>query len=281
MSEHSAVTTIAPVVVVEPFGSGTAGWRDLWQYRELLYFLVWRDLKVRYKQTILGAGWALIQPFATMVVFSLFFGTLASMPSDGVPYPVFSYAGLVPWTYFATAVSAGAASLVGNQNLISKVYFPRLLVPLAAVSTPLVDAAIALAFVGVIMLWFGVAPSGAIVALPLFALLAVATALGAALWFAALNVEFRDVRYVLPFVIQFGLFVTPVAYPSSLVPDEWRTLYSLNPMATVVEGFRWSLAGTPAPSAAMVAASVASAAATIATGYWHFTRTERTFADLI
>jgi lipopolysaccharide transport system permease protein len=270
-----------PLTVLEPSRASGAGWRELWSYRELLYFLVWRDLKVRYKQTVLGAAWAVIQPFATMVVFSLFFGRLANMPSDGVPYPVFSYAALVPWTYFAAAVAAGAASLVSSQNLISKVYFPRLLVPLAAIATPLVDAAIALALIGAIMAWYGIVPTAAIVALPLFAALAIVTALGATLWLAALNVEFRDVRYVLPFVIQFGLFVTPVAYPSSLVPEPWRAVYSLNPMATVVEGFRWSLAGTPAPSGAMMGASVLAAALLLAGGYWHFNRTERTFADVI
>jgi lipopolysaccharide transport system permease protein len=270
-----------PLTVLEPTSAAGGGWRELWSYRELLYFLVWRDLKVRYKQTVLGAAWAIIQPFATMVVFSLFFGKLANMPSDGVPYPVFSYAALVPWTYFAAAVSAGAASLVGSQNLISKVYFPRVLVPLAAVTTPLVDAAIALALVVVLMVWFGIVPAAAIVLLPLFAVLAIATALGAALWFAALNVEFRDVRYVLPFVVQFGLFVTPVAYPSSLVPEPWRALVFLNPMAAVVEGFRWTIAGTPAPDAQMVAGSVAAAVLLLASGYWHFIRTERTFADVI
>jgi lipopolysaccharide transport system permease protein len=279
---HKTPGTALPLTILEPgLAGGANAWQEVWSYRELLYFLVWRDLKVRYKQTALGAAWAVIQPLATMVVFSVFFGRLAGMPSDGVPYPLFSYAALVPWTYFASAVAAAAASLVGSQNLISKVYFPRLIVPLAAVTTPLVDATIALSVIGVLMAWYGVVPAVSIVALPLFALLAVVTAVGVGLWLAALNVEYRDVRYVLPFLIQFGLFVTPVAYPSSLVPAQWRALYSLNPMATVIEGFRWALVGTPAPSGVMIAASSLAAIVLLTAGLWHFHRTERSFADVI
>lgn len=258
-----------------------AAGRDVWAFRELLYFLVWRDLKVRYKQTALGAAWALIQPFATMVVFSLFFGRLAGVPSDGVPYPVFSYAALVPWTYFATALAGGANALVGSQHLISKVYFPRLIVPLAAVVTPVVDAAIALALLAVLMAWFGVAPAWPLVWLPAFAVLAVLAATAASLWLAALNVKYRDVRYVMPFLLQFWMFVTPVAYPTSLVPEAWRGLYGLNPMVTVIEGFRWSLLGTPAPSWEMALASTVSVLVALWGGARYFRRMESGFADVI
>ncbi|MEW6320185.1 MAG: ABC transporter permease [Acidobacteriota bacterium] len=276
-------TAAAPVMtVIEPPGrvSGAA-WREVWAFRELLYFLVWRDLKVRYKQTVLGAAWAVIQPLATMVIFSLFFGRLAGMPSDGIPYPIFSYAGLVPWTYFATGIAGGAASLVGSQSLISKVYFPRLLVPLASVVTPIVDAGIALAVLLALMAWYGVVPGPALVLLPGFALLGLVAAAAVSLWLAALNVEYRDVRYVMPFLVQVWLFLTPVAYPTSLVPAAWRWVYGLNPMVTVVEGFRWTLVGTPAPAPAMVAASLVMVAALFWTGLGHFRRTERVFADVI
>jgi lipopolysaccharide transport system permease protein len=258
-----------------------AAGHEIWAFRELLYFLVWRDLKVRYKQTALGAAWALIQPFATMVVFSLFFGRLAGIPSDGVAYPVFSYAALVPWIYFSTALGGGAQSLVGNQHLISKVYFPRLLVPLAAVVTPLVDAVIALALLAVLMVWFGVPPGFALVWLPGFAVLAVVTATAGGLWLAALNVKYRDVRYVMPFLLQFWMFATPVAYPTSIVPEAWRGVYGLNPMVTVIEGFRWSLIGTPAPLPEMVLASSLSVLLLLGGGVWYFRRMESSFADVI
>ncbi|MGE3274105.1 MAG: ABC transporter permease [Vicinamibacterales bacterium] len=270
------------LVVIEP-GRRTAGhaWEAVWAYRELLYFLVWRDLKVRYKQTALGAAWALIQPFTTMVVFSLFFGRLAGVPSDGVPYPVFSLAALVPWTYFATALAGGAQSLVASQNLISKVYFPRLLVPMAAIITPIVDAVIAMGLLALLMAWYGLAPGPAVVWLPAFVLLAIVTAAAVALWLAALNVRYRDVRYIVPFLVQVWLFVTPVAYPTSLVPERWRAVYSLNPMATVVDGFRWSLTGGPPPGATMVVASVVAAVLLLWLGARYFTGTERGFADVI
>jgi lipopolysaccharide transport system permease protein len=253
---------------------------ELWSYRELLYFLVWRDAKVRYRQTVLGALWALVQPGMTMVVFDVFFGRLAQMPSDGAPYRLFALTALVPWTYFATALGAGAQSLVGQQHLIGKVYFPRLLMPLAAVTTPLVDLAIAFAFLIVMTLWHGVTPGIALVWLPLYVLLAIATALTASVWTAALNVEYRDVRFVLPFAIQFWLFATPVAYPASLVPERWRVLYGLNPMATVVEGFRAALLGTPGPGQ-MVLPSLAVVVLMLAAGVIYFRRVEGTFADVI
>jgi lipopolysaccharide transport system permease protein len=253
--------------------------REVWQARELLYFLVWRDVKVRYKQTVLGIGWSVLQPFLTMVVFTIFFGRLAKVPSDGVPYPVFSLAALVPWTYFATAASNGSTSFVGSQHLVAKVYFPRVLVPLAAVLMPAVDLAVSFGVLMVLMAWYHVVPTSAIIALPLYALLGVLTALAVTLWTSALSVRYRDVRYVLPFVIQIWLFVSPVAYPASMVPDEWRLIYALNPMATVVEGFRSSLLGTPAPGA-MAMIAVAAVAAALATGAAYFRSVEGSIVDL-
>src|SRR3954453_2643585 len=254
--------------------------RELWTYRELLYFLTWRDIKVRYKQTMLGAAWAVLQPVLTMAVFAIFLGRLAHVPSDGLPYPLFSFSGLVPWTYFATAVTGGAMSVVGSQQLISKVYFPRLLVPLSATVTPLVDFAIALATLGGMLAWYHVAPGAAIVWLPLLTLFAVATAFAVSLWLSALMVVYRDVRYVVPFFMQFWLFATPVAYPASLVPGRWRALYGLNPMTGVIEGFRWALVGGPAPGP-MLFVSAAAVALLLATGLLFFRRLEGTFADVI
>ena len=273
--EHSSVVRIAPAR-----GRLTPRLHELWAYRELLYFLVWRDVKVRYKQTVLGAAWAVIQPLLGMAVFSIFFGKLAKVPSDGVPYPIFSYAALVPWTYFATAIGNGGNSLVSSQNLISKVYFPRLLIPIAAVVTPLVDLAIAFGVLLLMMLWYGMLPTAAILWLPGLLMLAVASALAASLWLSALNVEYRDIRYVIPFLVQFWLFATPVAYPASLLPPPWRTLYGLNPMAGVVEGFRWVLLGTPAPGAMTLVSCLVVVVLLIA-GLIHFRRMEGTFADVI
>jgi lipopolysaccharide transport system permease protein len=269
-----------PLTLIRPGRSLHVSPRELWAFRELLYFLVWRDAKVRYKQTVLGALWSVLQPLLTMAVFAVFFGRLARMPSDGQPYPLFAFTALVPWTYFATALSAGAQSLVGSQQLISKVYFPRLIIPLAAVATPVIDFAIAGAMLVFMLVWYGVAPSTGFFFVPAFALLAVTTALAATLWFSALNVEYRDVRYVLPFAVQFWMFATPVAYPASLVPDAWRPLYGLNPMATVVEGFRWGLLGTPAPGS-MAVVSVVVVAVALAGGVAYFRRMEGTFADVI
>ena len=253
---------------------------ELWACRELLYFLVWRDAKVRYRQTVLGAAWALVQPATTMVVFDLFFGRLAGMPSDGVSYRLFALTALVPWTYFATALTAGAQSLVGQEHLIGKVYFPRLLMPLAAVITPLIDFAIAFAFLLVMLIAGGVVPGAAALTLPFYIALAIATALTASVWTAALNVEYRDVRFVLPFAIQFWLFATPVAYPASLVPEQWRLLYGLNPMATVVEGFRSALLGSPGADG-MILPSIVVVAAMLVTGVRYFRRVQGTFADVI
>ncbi|HEX2188912.1 MAG TPA: ABC transporter permease [Longimicrobiaceae bacterium] len=277
MSTHDAdLTWIRP----------SKGWaapdlRELWAYRELLYFLVWRDVKVRYKQTALGAAWAVLQPFATMVVFSLFFGRLAGIPSDGVPYPVFAYAALVPWTFFAGGLTLSSTSLVGSQNLLKKVYFPRMAIPLAAVLSGLVDFALAFAVLLGMMLWYGIVPGPKVVWLiPLLAL-ALCTSLGVGLWLSALNVRYRDVAYVVPFLVQFWLFATPIAYPSSLLEEPWRTVYGINPMVGVVEGFRWALLGTDtAPGGALVVSTLA-ALALLAGGAFYFRRMERTFADVV
>ena len=271
-----------PVITITPSrGWVSLGLGDLWEYRELLYFLVWRDVKVRYKQTALGVVWAVIQPFLTMVVFAVFFGRLAKVPSDGVPYPLFAYAALVPWTFFANALSHASNSLVGSASLIQKVYFPRLIVPIASVLSGVVDLVCALSVLVLMMAWYGVGVSAKILWLPLFALAAVVTALAVALWLSALNVEYRDIRYVLPFVTQFWLFATPVAYPSSLLSEPWRTVYGLNPMVGVVEGFRWALLDTGvAPGPMLVASSIASLLFLVG-GAYYFRRLERTFADRV
>jgi len=272
----------APVVHIEP----SKGWvslrlKELWDYRELLYFLIWRDIKVRYKQTALGATWAIIQPFFTMVVFSLFFGRLAKMPSDGIPYPIFTFAALVPWTFFANGLTESSNSLVGSANLIKKVYFPRLVVPIASVISGVVDFVLAFVILLGMMLTFGIAPTWNVVWLPLLLLLGLVTALGVGLWLSALNVEFRDVRYVVPFLTQFWMFSTPIAYPSSLLNEPWRTVYGLNPMVGVVEGFRWALLGTDtAPGPTIIVSSIAALSILIG-GAFYFRRMEKTFADIV
>jgi homopolymeric O-antigen transport system permease protein len=255
--------------------------REIWEYRELLYFLVWRDIKVRYKQTALGATWAIIQPLMTMVVFSLFFGYLGKIPSDGVPYPIFSFAALVPWTFFANGLAQSSNSIVGSSNLITKVYFPRLVVPLASVLPGIVDFGLAFAILLIMMLFYGIVPTLAVLWLPLFLLLALTTALGVGLWLSALNVEYRDVRFVVPFITQFWLFATPIAYPSSLLPEPWRTIYGLNPMVGVVEGFRWALLGTNQAPGPIILVSASAAVVILITGAFYFRRMERTFADIV
>lgn len=271
-----------PVVFIRP----SKGWvslrlHELWEYRELLYFLIWRDIKVRYKQTALGAAWAIIQPLFTMVVFSLFFGRLAKIPSDGIPYPIFSYAALVPWTFFANGLSQSSNSLVGNANLIKKVYFPRLAVPIATVFSEMVDFLLAFVILLGMMLYYGIIPTLNTLWLPLFLLLAVSTSLGVGLWLAALNVQFRDVRYVVPFITQFWMFATPIVYPSSLLPEPWRTLYGLNPMVGVVEGFRWALLGTSTAPGAIIAVSSMASLILLVGGACYFRRMEKTFADVV
>jgi lipopolysaccharide transport system permease protein len=255
--------------------------RDLWRYRELLYFLTWRDIKVRYKQTVLGAAWAVIQPLFMMVVFSIFFGGFAKMPSDGLPYPVFAYCGLLPWQLFSTALGNASTSLVSYERIITKVYFPRLIVPTSAVLASLLDFVISFAVLIVMMLCYGIAPTAAVVVLPLFVLLAVAAALGAGFWLSALNVQYRDVRYVLGFLTQVWLFATPVAYPSSLVPTRFQPLLGLNPMTGVVEGFRWALLGKGQPPGLMLWVSAAAVAAVFVGGLFYFRRVERTLADVV
>jgi lipopolysaccharide transport system permease protein len=271
-----------PVTVIRP----SHGWRavnlsEVWAYRELLYFLVWRDIKVRYKQTAFGASWAVIQPFFTMVIFSLFFGRLAGVPSDGLPYPIFAFAALVPWTFFANGLSMSANSLVGSQELIRKVYFPRLTIPTATVLAGLVDFAIAFVVLLGMMLAYGIVPGLTVLwTLPLL-LLALVTSLGVGLWLSALNVQYRDVRHAVPFLTQLWLFATPIAYPSSLLGEPWRTLYALNPMVGVVEGFRWALLGAETAPGPMILVSSAAALALLLGGAFYFRRMERVFADIV
>lgn len=271
-----------PVFSIRPAGRwASVGLTELWEYRELLYFLIWRDVKVRYKQTALGAAWAILQPLMMMAVFSLFFGYLAGLPSDGVPYPIFTLSALLPWQLFAHALSESSNSLVANERLLTKVYFPRLVVPIAAVLGGLVDFAIAFVILLLMMLYYGVAPTWAIVTLPGFILLAVITALGVGLWLSALNVQYRDVRHTMGFLIQFWLFATPVAYSGSLVPERWRPLYGLNPMVGVVEGFRWALLGKSEPPGAVLAVSVAVVVVLLIGGLYYFRRMEQEFADVV
>lgn len=271
-----------PTVLIRPSsGRLRVGLREVWEYRELLYFFVWRDVKVRYKQTVLGAAWAILQPFFTMVVFSIFFGRLANIPSEGLPYPVFSYTALLPWTYFANSLSACSDSLVGSANLITRAFFPRLLLPLSSVVGGLVDLAVAsIVLIGMIVV-YGIPITWSVVLLPAFVLLAMGTALGVGMLLAASNVRYRDVRYVLPFLTQLWLFATPVAYPSSIVPEKWQWLYGLNPMVGVVDGFRWALTSTPPPSLTAIASSTFVVLASLLAGALYFSRAERTFADVV
>jgi lipopolysaccharide transport system permease protein len=257
------------------------GLREVWAYRELLYFFIWRDVKVRYKQTVLGAAWAVLQPLATMVLFSIVFGRLVGVPSDGVPYPLFAFAGLVMWTFFATALGSAAGSVVSNANLIRKIYFPRVLIPASSVIGGLVDLAIALGVLGALMLWFGVLPTWKVIVMPVLLLLAVVTALGAGLCLAALNALFRDVQYTVPFLVQFWFFATPVAYPSSLVPERWRIFLALNPMTGVVEGVRWAVLGTGVFPFPAVLLSGAVAITLLVSGALVFAQIEGTIADRV
>ena len=273
--------SVPTLIIRPPEGWSQLGLRELWEYRELLYFLTWRDIKVRYKQTALGAAWAIIQPFFMMLVFSLFFGRLAGVPSDNIPYPVFTFCALLPWQLFAQALQESSNSLVANERLITKVYFPRLVVPIAAVLGGLVDFAIAFVVLLLMMAYYGIVPGLAILYLPFFILLAVMTALGVGLWLSALNVQYRDVRYTLNFLTQFWMFITPVAYPSSIVPGKWRALYGLNPMAGVVEGFRWALLGKTEAPGPLLAVSVVAVVLILVGGLYYFRRMEETFADIV
>lgn len=255
--------------------------RDLWEYRELLYFLAWRDIKVRYKQAFLGVVWVILQPLLTMLVFSVFFGYLIRVPSDGIPYPIFVFAALLPWQLFAYSLTESSNSLVANQQLITKVYFPRLIIPLATILAGLVDFAIAFVIFIVMMLSYGILPTASILLLPLLVLLAIASALAVGILLSALNIQYRDVRYVLPFLTQFWLFLTPIAYPSSIVPQQWRALYGLNPMAGVVEGFRWALFGQSQGIWPLTIVSSLAVMGLLVFGLIYFRRMEKTFADVI
>jgi lipopolysaccharide transport system permease protein len=280
--EQSPSSQSLPSFVIEP----SRGWvllqlGTLWEYRELFYFLVWRDIKVRYKQSVLGISWAILQPFTTMVVFSVFFGYLGQIPSDGIPYPIFTFAALLPWQLFANSLSAASHSLVMNQELITKVFFPRLIVPVSAVCVGLVDFGIAFVVLLGMMAYYSIVPTIAVITLPLFILLAIVTSLAVGLWLSALNVQYRDVQHIIPFLIQFWLFATPVAYPASIVPAKWQTLYGLNPMVGVVEGFRWALLGQARPIESAVAVSILVVIALLLSGLFYFKRMEKTFADVI
>ncbi len=281
-SSVSSILIDTPLIRIEP----SKGWssvklKELFEYRELLYFLIWRDIKVRYKQTVMGAAWAIIQPFFTMVVFTIFFGRLAKMPSDGIPYPIFSYAALVPWTFFANGLNQGSSSLVSSANLIKKVYFPRLAIPVATVLSGIVDFALAFIVLIGMMFYYGIMPTAHIFWLPLFLLLSLIISLGVSLWLSAMNVQFRDVHFVIPFLTQLWLFATPIAYPSSLLSEPWRTIYGINPMVGVVEGFRWALLGTnTAPGPVILVSSLVSLA-TLVSGALYFRRMEKNFADIV
>jgi lipopolysaccharide transport system permease protein len=271
-----------PTIRIEP----SRGWvslklRELWAYRELIYFLVWRDIKVRYKQTVLGAAWAVIQPFFTMVVFSVFFGRLAKIPSDGIPYPIFSFAALVPWTFFANGMSKASNSLVISSNLIKKVYFPRLSIPLAAVLSGVIDFLLSFFVLVAMMKYYNFTPTWNVIWLPFLLALSFVIALGVALWLSAMNVQFRDVQYIIPFLTQFWMFATPIAYPSSLLSEPWRTLYGINPMVGVVEGFRWALLGTNTAPGPIIFVSVLVTALLVVGGAFYFRRMEKTFADVV
>ncbi|HYT32128.1 MAG TPA: ABC transporter permease [Thermoanaerobaculia bacterium] len=276
----------APLIIRPSRGWISLKLTEFWEYRELLYFLIWRDVKVRYKQTILGAAWAILQPVATMVVFTIFFGRLANVGSDGLPYPLFSYAGLLPWTFFAQALSGSSDSLVGSSNLLKKVYFPRLVIPASSALAPIVDFAIALLVLIAMMVHYNVWPTAAVFYLPFLLLLAFGTALGVGMWLSALNVQYRDVRYVVPFFVQLWLFVTPVIYPMSRVTKKLHEMglpdwiYGLNPMAGVVEGFRWALLGTGTQPGGVVLASAGVTLLLLASGAFYFRRMEKTFADV-
>jgi lipopolysaccharide transport system permease protein len=254
---------------------------ELWEYRELLYFFVWRDVKIRYKQTAIGAAWAVLQPFLTMLVFSLFFGRLAKLPANGLPYPIFFYCALLPWSYFATALQNATNIIVEQQRLITKIYFPRLVLPISAVLSGLVDFAVAFGMLIVLMFYYRITPGSAVLLLPAFLLLALLTALGFGLWLSALNAVYRDVRYVVPFLIQFWMFASPVAYSTSLVPQRWRWIYGLNPMAGVIEGFRWALTGKGLAPGPLFAASACGVVLVLLGGLFYFRRMEGTVADIV
>ena len=281
--DAGAATARPRVLRVQP----SRGWvslklDELWRYRELVYFLTWRDVKVRYKQTVLGAAWAILQPFLTMLVFSLFFGRLARMPSEGVPYPIFAFAALVPWTFFANGLTQSSNSLVGSSNLVTKVYFPRLALPVATIFSGVIDVLLAFLVLVAMMGYYHLTPSLQVIWLPVFMALALTASLGTGLWLSAMNVQFRDVRYTVPFLTQFWLFATPIAYPITLLREPWkRVVFAVNPMVGAVEGFRWAIFGTEGLTPEVVGVSFATALALLVTGALYFRRMERTFADIV
>jgi len=274
--------TIQQKIIIETGSIELNYWKDLWRYRELFYFLAWRDILVRYKQTAIGIAWALIRPFLTMLVFTIIFGKLAKFPSEGVPYPIMVFAAMLPWQFFSSALNEASSSLIGNANLISKVYFPRLIIPASSVMTSFVDFLIsALILIG-LMVWYQFIPSWRILTLPFFIVIVIAAAMGGGLWLAALNVKYRDFRYIVPFIVQFGLYISPVGFSTGVVPDRWRLLYSLNPMVGVIDGFRWAILGGdvqiywPGFLTSLLLVFI-----TLMIGIWYFRKTEKTFADVI
>jgi len=278
------------VLFIRPSRGWTAiNLKEIWNFRELIFFLIWRDIKVRYKQTVLGATWAIIQPFLTMVVFTIFFGKLAKVPSDNIPYPIFSYSGLLPWGLFVKGLADAGHSLISHRAMITKIYFPRLVIPFSSVLSGIVDFGLAFIVLIGIMIYYQFIPGStyqinltpALLALPLFIILALITALGVGLWLSALNVIYRDINYILPFLTQFWLFITPIAYPSSMIPEKWQLLYAINPMTGVVEGFRWALLGTETAPGPMLAVSTTISLIILITGLFYFRRMERTFADSV
>ena len=278
----AGIRAAIPTVVIQPSrGMLKLDLEAIWQYRELLYFLVWRDIKVRYKQTIIGAAWAICQPLLTMMIFAVIFGRFAKIPSDNVPYPIFAFAGLLPWTYFSQSISRSGVSLVSDSNLIRKIYFPRLIIPAAAVVAPGVDFVLSFLILLLLMAWYKVIPGVAVVTLPFFMLLAIVAALGVSLWLSALNVRYRDVGHAIPFLVQFWMYASPIVYPVNLIPKEWRMLYSLNPMVGVVEGFRWGLLGKQSPNFASIAIGAVTALVVLLSGLVFFKKMERIFADIV
>lgn len=275
--------SVSETIVIEAGRTERHYWRDLWRFRELFYFLAWRDILVRYKQTVFGIAWAVIRPILTMIVFTIVFGKLAKLPSGEIPYPILVFAALLPWQFFSTAFSDAGNSLVANGSILSKIYFPRLIIPVSAVIVSLVDFLLASLILAGLMVWYGVSPDWRVITLPFFVLLAFGSAMGAGLWVAALNVKYRDFRILIPFVVQFGLYVSPVGFSSSIVPPDWRLAYSINPMVGVIEGFRWALLDEPSgglywPATGM---SVLGVSLLMITGIWFFRKTEKTFADII
>jgi lipopolysaccharide transport system permease protein len=269
-------------LIIEAGRTDRQYWKDLWRYRELFFFLAWRDILVRYKQTVIGVAWALIRPLLTMIVFTVIFGKLANLPSNDVPYPILVFAAMLPWQFFANALSECSNSLISNSNLVSKVYFPRLIVPASAVVVSFIDFLISSSILVALMIWYKFIPTWGMLMLPLLILLAIAAALGGGLWFAALNIKYRDFRFIVPFVVQFGLYVSPVGFSSAIVPEQWRLLYSLNPMVGVIDGFRWAILGQNTlmywPGFML---SIAIVFCLLISGVWYFRKTERTFADII